>query len=228
MKNPFGLIKRAFYKLFIGPLKYGRGRDYDAGRYWQDRLTKYGDSLRGPGDEGKSEDDNIKDYARDEQIFTDMVKGQGLDLKQVAALDIGCGTGFYTEILKRLGVKDYTGIDITDALFAKLKERFPAFQFIKKDFASEQHEGQYQLIIMIEVLEHIVSDEKLDFAMENVKRCLADDGVFLISSLWPSGGRHMFYVRKWTVGALRSRFAEYHFGEPIPFRGSLMTTIRRK
>jgi len=32
-KDPFGFIKRVFFKKIIGPLKYGKGDDYDAANY---------------------------------------------------------------------------------------------------------------------------------------------------------------------------------------------------
>ncbi|HER00347.1 MAG TPA: class I SAM-dependent methyltransferase [candidate division Zixibacteria bacterium] len=227
VKNPIGFIKRVIYKKFIGPRKYGSGNDYDAARYWEDRLAKYGDSLRGVGDEGKSDRENVEEYARDEKIFCDVCNGLGVNFEKASVLDIGCGTGFYTDILERQGVKDYTGVDITNHHFEKLRERFPDYSFIKKDITSEKHEGDYDLIIMIEVLEHIVNDDKLDFAMENVKRCLKENGVFLISSIWEKGRKHMFYVRKWTLDEIRKRFRDYHFSEPIPFRGSYMVAIRK-
>ena len=226
IKNPFGFIKRVIYKKFIGPRKYGNGNDYDAASYWEDRLAKYGDSLRGVGDEGKSDRENAEEYARDEKIFCDVCSGLDIGFKDASVLDIGCGTGFYTDILQRQEVKDYTGIDITNHYFEKLRERFPDYKFIKKDFTSEKHEGEYDLIIMIEVLEHIVNDENLDFAMENVKRCVKKNGIFLISSIWEKGGRHMFYVRKWTLDEIKKRFEGYHFSEPIPFRGSYMVAIQ--
>ncbi len=227
VKNPFGFIRRVIFKKFIGPRKYGKGDDYDAARYWEDRLSKYGDSLKGVGDEGKSDRENIEEYARDEKIFCDVCNGLNIDFEKAGVLDIGCGTGFYADILQRQGVKAYTGLDITDHYFEKHRERFPDFEFIKKDITSEKHEGSYDLIIMIEVLEHIVNDEKLDFAMDNIKRCLKENGVFLLSSVWEQGGKHMFYVRKWALDEIKQRFEDYHFSDPIPFRGSNMVAIRK-
>jgi len=226
-KDPFGLIKRAFFKKIIGPLKYGKGNDYDAARYWDERLGKYGDNLKGAGDEGKSHEDNIQEYALDEKIFVEILKTLNLDFPNIRVLDIGCGTGFYADILQRLGVKDYTGLDITDRLFAQHRERFPEYKFIKKDITTEKVEGEYDLIIMIEVLEHIVNDDKLTFATENIKTCLADNGTFIISSIWEKGKKHMFYVRRWTLEEIRQRFEGYAFGELVPFRSANMVTIRR-
>ena len=227
IKDPLGFVKRVFYKTLIGPKKYGRENDYDAAGYWDDRLKKYSDSLRGVGDEGKSDADNIREYVQDEKIFTDKLNLLNLDYNNIRVLDIGCGTGFYADILKKLGVSDYTGIDITDALFEKHKENLPDFTFIKKDFTTEKHEGQYDLIIMIEVLEHIVNDEKFVFAMNNIKNCMAPKGVFVISSVWQAGGKHMFYVRKWTLEEIQNSFKGYKFSPMIPFRSSNMILISR-
>jgi SAM-dependent methyltransferase len=226
-KDPFGFIKRVFFKKIIGPLKYGKGDDYDAASYWDTRLGKYGDNLKGAGDEGKSHADNVREYEQDEKIFSELVKKLELDFANISVMDIGCGTGFYTDILKRLGVKKYTGLDITDTLFAKHKENFADYEFVKKDITTEKVEGKYDLIIMIEVLEHIVNDNKLSFAMENVKNCLTDDGVFIISSIWDKGKKHMFYVRRWTLDEIKQRFEGYTFSEPLPFRSANIITIRK-
>jgi 2-polyprenyl-3-methyl-5-hydroxy-6-metoxy-1,4-benzoquinol methylase len=226
-KDPFGFIKRVFFKKIIGPLKYGKEDDYDAANYWDSRLGKYGDNLKGAGDEGKSHEDNVREYKQDENIFTGLVKKPELDFANISVMDIGCGTGFYTDILQRLGVKKYTGIDITDTLFAKHKENFGDYEFVKKDIATEKVEGKYDLIIMIEVLEHIVNDDKLSFAMENVKNCLAENGVFIISSIWKKGKKHMFYVRRWTLDEIKQRFEGYIFSEPTPFRSANIIIIRK-
>jgi len=156
-----------------------------------------------------------------------LVKKLELDFANIGVMDIGCGTGFYADILKRLGVKKYTGVDITDTLFAKHKENFGDYEFVKKDIASEKVEGKYDLIIMIEVLEHIVNDDKLSFAMENVKNCLSDKGVFIISSIWKKGKKHMFYVRRWTLDEIKQRFEGYTFSEPAPFRSANIITIKK-
>lgn len=227
-KDPLGFIKRVIYKTIIGPIKYGRGNDYDAARYWDDRLSRYGESLKGAGDEGKSDQDNIREYERDEKIFSEYIQSLGLDMQNISVLDIGCGTGFYADILNRMGVKNYTGIDITDTLFEKHEKRLPHYEFIKKDFTTQKHDGSYDLIIMIEVLEHIVNDDKLTFCMENVKRCLKDDGVFVISSVWREGKRHLFYVRKWTLDEIKARFEGFEFSEPMQFRSANIIHIKRK
>ena len=49
--NPVGFIRRMWFKFVAGPAKYRRGEGYDAARYWEDRFSQYGRSLRGAGHE---------------------------------------------------------------------------------------------------------------------------------------------------------------------------------
>src|SRR5690606_28213369 len=62
-RHPFEAIPRAVHKLTIGRWRYQRGADYAARDYWNDRLAHFGDSLRGPGWEGMSEQANEEAYA---------------------------------------------------------------------------------------------------------------------------------------------------------------------
>jgi SAM-dependent methyltransferase len=226
-KDPAGFIKRMLYKTTVGLIKYGRADGYDAARYWRDRLSKYGQSIKGPGDEGLSEGENLKMYAEAAQVFMDLCKKENIDFTGSSVLEIGCGNGFYPRLLKDVGVKSYTGIDITDALFADLKKQFPSFNFIKQDITSETVAGTYDLVIMIDVMQHIVTDEKLSFAMENIKRCLRKNGVFILSSICEVGKRKLFYVRSWTLDEVKKRFSGYSFGALTSFRDSTLIAIKK-
>ena len=130
-KHPLDFIKRALYKTIIGPLKYGEGNDYDAHKYWHDRFSKYGLSIKGAGDEGLSVQENEKMYAEAGKVFTDLCRKEGVDFQNVSVLEIGSGTGFYTQIFHDLGVKNYVGIDITDVLFPELRKKFPLFRGLR-------------------------------------------------------------------------------------------------
>lgn len=225
--DPLGFIKRALYKTIIGPLKYGKGNDYAAHKYWCDRFSKYGLSLKGAGDEGLSEEENKKMYAEAAKVFTDLCLREGADFQSISVLEIGCGTGFYTHLLHNLGVKSYVGVDITDVLFPELRRKFSQFRFIKKDITSDKIEGKFDLIVMIDVIEHIVNEAKLSFAMENVKKCLSDNGIFIIAPILNTNKRHLFYLRSWSLEDIKRRFSGYVFEELISFRNSHILIIRR-
>ena len=54
------------------------------------------------------------------------------------------------------------------------------------DTTSDVLDGSFNVVLMIDVVEHIVEETKLDFAMQNVDRCLAPGGVFVLAlpSVW--------------------------------------------
>ncbi|MCZ7654263.1 MAG: hypothetical protein M5R42_08190 [Rhodocyclaceae bacterium] len=42
LRDPVGVLVRAWVKLLIAPRRYADGGDYDAARYWEDRFRKRG------------------------------------------------------------------------------------------------------------------------------------------------------------------------------------------
>lgn len=225
--EPFSAIARGLNKKFLGPRRYSRGEGYDAARYWGDRFTRHGGSLKGPGDEGVSEEENRRQYEEAGKVFVEVCRGEGVDLPTARVLEIGCGSGYYTGLLADLGVSDYLGLDITDVLFPELGERFPQFDFVRQDITTDGVDGTFDLIVMIDVIEHIVEDQKLSAAMEHVKEALAPDGVFVLAPVMQKARDHLFYVRFWSLAELRERFPAHLIGDPRPFRAGEILTIRK-
>ncbi len=227
IRNPFTFVRNAVYKTLIGPLKYSRGGDYDARRYWGDRFAKHGTSLRGAGDEGLSEKHNREEYEAAGRLFMELCKQEGIDYENAPVLEIGVGTGFYTGLLRRMGVRNYLGVDITDVLFDKLRQLYPDFTFTCKDVTSDKIEGEYGLVVMMDVVEHIVNESRLTSTMENISGCLADGGVLVMSGIAQKARKHLFYNRSWAPGDITERFPGYEIKGPVPFRGNNVLIIRK-
>lgn len=228
-QNPGALIKNGFLKYFIFPAKYRhKGSGYDAARYWQDRFQKYGKSLKGVGDEGLSEEQNQKMYAHAASVFQGILQGCGIDLRQAKVLEIGCGTGFFTGIVNGLGVNDYTGLDITDVLFDDLTRKFPRYKFFLKDITQAILPDKYDLIIMIDVLEHIVDEPRFNFAMDSIRQALTDSGIFLAGPLLKKRQKHLFHVHFWTVDDIRRKFFAFLTLGTTPFRNGFIVCMQNK
>ncbi|MDD5194092.1 MAG: class I SAM-dependent methyltransferase [Candidatus Omnitrophica bacterium] len=228
IKDPFGFIKRGLYKTIIAPFKYGKGNDYDAKSYWNDRFRKYDHALRGVGDEGLSEEENKKAYEEAAGVFRGLCLQENIDFNNINVLEIGCGTGFYTQILHGLGVQHYTGVDITDALFSGLAKKFSKYTFIMKDITADTIEGKFGLVVMIDVIEHIVIESKFSAAMENVKKCLSGDGIFILAPIMHESKRHLFHTRSYSSDDIKREFPGYVFSKLTPFRGSYIVSIRKQ
>lgn len=216
-ENPLGSIKRFLYKTTIGPLKYKKGNGYDASKYWTDRFSAYGMSIKGPGDNGYSEKENIKIYRKEARAFKDLPWGKA-DFQNLKVLEVGCGTGFYTQILHKLGVKTYTGVDITDLLFPKLRKKFPQFSFIRKDVTTDKIVGKFDLIVIISVAEHIVEETKLSFAMDNLKKCLSKRGILMLGPIRKQTKKIFFYCQEWSLRDIKQKFPGYIFKKSVPSR----------
>lgn len=226
--DPIGFLRRAFYKAVVAPLRYGKKNgEYHADKYWRDRFSKYGMSLKSVGDEGLSEEQNAVMYRQAANTFLAICRQENVDFPKVRVLEIGCGNGFYTQLLQEQGVRDYVGLDITDVFFPELTKRFPGYTFIRGDVTIDRIAGKFDLILMIDVIEHIVGNQALEQAMSNVQTALDDDGLFLLAPIVEKGKRSLFYVRFWTQQDIKMRLPDCHFHEPIPFRYSHLLVAKK-
>jgi SAM-dependent methyltransferase len=224
--DPLGFAKRALYKTVLGPLRYRTADGYDAARYWRDRFTNHGRTLQAVGDEGLSPAENQQMYEDAAKVFGSVCREQAIDCENARVLEIGCGSGFYAQLLHDWGVGDYVGLDITDVFFPELRDRFPAFDFVRRDITADEVEGTFDLVLMIDVVEHIVSDARFASAMEQVRSCLAPGGLFVVSPMVEERPRSMFYQRFWSAQDVVPHFPGYSFGELTPFRHGHMLTVR--
>jgi 2-polyprenyl-3-methyl-5-hydroxy-6-metoxy-1,4-benzoquinol methylase len=215
ISNPFAYTKLLFFKTVVYPFKYKKGQnDYDAERYWRDRFVSHGLELRGPGDEGDSERNNLKRYKRVTSILKEELTSKIPDFKNLKVLEIGTGTGLITNALKELGVVNYIGVDITDVLFNDLQKTYLGYQFKKIDVTKDLINDKFDLIVIIDVIEHIVENGKFNFAMNNLKNSLKEHGSIIIAPIVRKNYKSQFYERHWTINNLRESLTEFEYSEP--------------
>ncbi|HEY5013903.1 MAG TPA: class I SAM-dependent methyltransferase [Acidimicrobiia bacterium] len=226
LRDPIGAVRRTVDKLVVGPLRYRKGRSYDAQAYWGNRFSRYGSSLRGPGDEGLSETDNDRDYAVAGDTFRSFCEKNRLDFAAGKTLEIGPGTGFYTRIMVGKGAT-LTGFDITDVLFDELRAELPSVELRQGDVSHDAIEGSYEIAVMIDVIEHIVTEEAFRGAMGNIAKAVTDDGVFILGPVLERHGRHLYYVHFWTEEDARAALPGWNVVDAVPFRSGRLLLLRR-
>ena len=225
--GPLDLLRRAAYKTFIGPLIYGRKERYDARRYWTDRYRKYGMGMKSAGYEGVTDAENL---AMKRAVSADLlaaIADAGLDARTARILDLGCGTGFYAQVFRAAGATRYTAADIVDVLFPKLRESFPGSDFLKVDVCNEPIPGSYDFIFMFDVIQSIVTRERLAAAMSNVKNALVPGGTFLVAPLFDASRGVHYYSHQWSKAEVLAHFPGYSVSDPIPFRDLKMYALRK-
>ena len=193
-----GALRRGIDKLFIAPFRYGRGNDYDASRYWEDRFHRHGPSLCSVGDEGMSEPEIREAYATQAGEMLNMLDRAGVGLAQARLLEIGCGNGYYSDLMHRRGLTKYAGFDIADVFFPMLREKFPGFEYVRGDITADRLADEFDVVLMIDVIEHIVTEAKLMSALSNVGAMTAKGGVVAIAPVVSRARHSLFYVRFWT------------------------------
>jgi 2-polyprenyl-3-methyl-5-hydroxy-6-metoxy-1,4-benzoquinol methylase len=139
-----------------------------------------------------------KAYAVQAGEVLDMLDRTGADLAQARLLEIGCGNGYYADLMHRRGLTKYAGFDIADVFFPMLREKFPSFDYVRGDITADRLPGEFDVVLMIDVIEHIVTESKLMSALSNVGAMTAKGGVLVIAPIVPRARHSLFYVRFWT------------------------------
>jgi 2-polyprenyl-3-methyl-5-hydroxy-6-metoxy-1,4-benzoquinol methylase len=99
--------------------------------------------------------------------------------------DIGCGSGYGCDILKRSGAASVFGCDISRSAIAFAEKRFPgAAEFSVQGITSldAYRSGSFDVTVSSEVLEHIKEYGKEDEAVRELKRISAPGGVVVLGT----------------------------------------------
>jgi len=148
-------------------------KTFDAGEYWRERVVS-GADLSVVGHRSMGSVYNAHIYERRIEVLEDMLsRHTGKAIKDLRILDIGCGSGFYTGYWAARGVREYVGVDISQATVRHLAQQFPNFEFVHCDItesnASALPAGEpFDIVTIFDVFYHIVDDEKFARAVKLV------------------------------------------------------------
>ena len=115
-------------------------------------------------------------YERNEHwlsFFGEMADAIVRDLRPATVLDAGCAKGFLVEALRERGVEAW-GIDISEQAISEVHESVR--KYCQVGSLTEPLSGRYELVVCIEVLEHIPAAEA-SAALANV--CAAGERLLL-------------------------------------------------
>jgi SAM-dependent methyltransferase len=154
-------------------------RGYEPETYWSDRLGKDFD-LRGTGHLGHSTAYNKWVY-RQKAAALDRALS---DLKPGArALDIGSGTGWVVERLRRRSLV-VDGCDITAVSVDTLSRRFPDASFFLLALGADRiprEDACYDAVTLYDVAYHIVDDDTWRAGLAEIARVLRPGGRLIVS-----------------------------------------------
>lgn len=125
--------------------------------------------------------DNSSKHAEEMRNWNLNLLGPLIDDSRGIALDIGCGMGFTMMTLSEMGFAEVVGIDRDKSQIAEAKQRgarvFQTLNTVEWLTASKQ---RFDLITMLDVLEHIPVDEQLAH-LRAVKTALSPSGMLIVT-----------------------------------------------
>lgn len=223
-------IKKIINKLIIQPIKYKKSNDYHSERYWHDRFKKYNNSLGGVGNEGLTEKENEELYNQSKILIKEITQNYLFNLKDAKFLEIGPGLGIFTDLFyNELKISDLTAMDITDYYFPTLKRSYPNYRFVKKDISQEAIPENYNVIFMIDVIEHIVNITKFNYTLNNIIKSLKPGGYFVITGhqTHKKSRKRLFYVKTWNKSDILQRLNDFTLIEEHPFRKTNLMLLQK-
>jgi 2-polyprenyl-3-methyl-5-hydroxy-6-metoxy-1,4-benzoquinol methylase len=127
--------------------------------------------------------------------------------KPKVALDLACGTGYGTEILRKAGY-DSLGVDINKKAIEFAQKTYLSCKFLLESIQDFKF-GKYDLVVFFESLEHINRKDAL-FTLKKIKLSLKKGGIFIVSvSREPSQGHKVFHKSEWSHKDLLNTLKKY-------------------
>lgn len=155
---------------------------YDPRSYWQDRY-KGELSLQSSGHRDLPAAYNLWLYKRKRQVLSKALRQIGRPIAGARVLEIGVGTGAYVEFFRAERASRFVGTDITPQTIGLLKQKFPGVELLECDVTQpglKDLVGEFDIVVALDVLYHIVDDRLLRTALRNISEVLAPGGVFAI------------------------------------------------
>ncbi len=160
-----------------------KSSNFEAKTYWQHRLSGKLD-IGVVGHRSLGDIYNKYIYRRRIDMITAIVQEMKLNLNNLRMLDVGCGSGFYTEFWKLMGITNYVGLDVSGEGISLLQAKYPEYKFINTDITEPSFDKEfprtYDLITVFDVMYHIVDDHRASAAFGVIHSLLARNGVVLI------------------------------------------------
>ena len=105
------------------------------------------------------------------------------DVRGKAILDVACGEGFYTRLLKKAGASEVTGVDISGAMIRLAEDeerRHPiGCKYVQVDVAAFEPSGPVDLVVAMYMLHYARTGEQLSRFCQVCHDALRPGGRFL-------------------------------------------------
>ena len=80
--------------------------------------------------------------------------------EKMTAVDVGCGEGTTTKLLRHLGFDQIIGYDFSDSVLGEARSSFPDIPFKQKNIYELNEDDRFAFVSACEVLEHLDDPER--------------------------------------------------------------------
>ncbi|WP_316507059.1 glycosyltransferase [Nitrosopumilus sp.] len=150
-----------------------------------------------------------------EKFFDSIAEKIENEINPKTVLDVGCAKGFLVEKLRKRGIEAY-GIDISEYAISQVDESIK--DYCKVGSILEEFDRKYDLIICIEVVEHLYNDDS-KIALDNL--CNYSDDILFSSS--PIDFEEETHHNVQNPSYWASLFAKKNFFRDVKFDATLIT-----
>lgn len=120
------------------------------------------------------------------------------------ALDIACGSGYGSEILRKSGYKKTIGIDKSGEAISFAGEHYPKCEFYINDITLFIPDGRFGLVTLFETIEHLTHKDGLHL-LKNIRDVLDKNGLFMMSTPRDNNGKYnTFHKSEWPYTEIKN------------------------
>jgi SAM-dependent methyltransferase len=166
---------------------------FEPREYWEERLgADY--ALEGVGFRRLGPGFNRWSYRVRDAAFRRAVRPLAREHAPRRVLDIGSGTGFYLDRWRGLDAEEIVGSDITETAVGKLRAANPNVRILRVDagdaeLPAELEPDSFDYVSAMDVLFHIMDDERYARAFRNLAGLLRPGGYLVFSEDFVHGER---------------------------------------
>lgn len=148
--------------------------------------------------------------------------------KRQRVLDLGCGTGYGSDMLSKYGAS-VVGVDVSDIAITFARDNYPQCKFGLANVLvflqrAKENQEKYDLITFFEVIEHISFAQGKEI-VRLIHDVLTENGIFFLSTPKDTNGKYnTFHKSEWTYEILKNELGSI-FGD-VEIRGQDWDTAK--
>lgn len=148
-------------------------------RFWERRHVAESD-LRSGGDIGLTETDNVIFYQIRLGLLLQALAGSAPPPRGATVLDAGCGKGWFSRALARVGFCVH-GVDASPSAIAFARESGGGPAYDVTALAAFQPTRHFDAVISVDVMFHITDDQEWSASLRNLAGIVALGGVLVLA-----------------------------------------------